>query len=90
MGCEWGGERMGREGRGLGGVVGPPGQGVWFSIDGTLSVDDSVLMGGEGSRPPSMPPECSPSNVEVFQVLVICVDTNRVRSALHIHSPLFE
>ena len=46
---EW--ERMGREGRGN--VVRTPGQGIRFAVGRPLAVQDGVVVGSEGSRPPA-------------------------------------
>ena len=72
----WG--RMGREGRGGGDVVGPPGQSIGFAIAGTLAIDDVVVVGSEGGGPFGMASGCCPGLQEVFQILVVCVDLDRM------------
>ena len=80
----------GKGGKGRGGIVRAAGEGVWFAIIGPLRVGDGVLVGSEGSRPSGMSSGCNSGFREVFQVFVICIDTDRVGSSLHVDTPLLE
>ena len=78
----------GREGRGV--VVWTAGEGVGLSVGCALPIDDLVVIGNHGGRPPGMASGCSASFREVLEVLVIGVDLKWMLGPLHIHTPVLE
>ena len=62
------GGRSGENGKGGGGremVVWSAGEGIWLSVGCALSVDDFVVVGGEGGCPSGMSSGCSSGLGEV-------------------------
>ena len=71
-------------------VVWSAGEGVGLSIGCALPIDDLVVVGSQGGRPPGITSRCSAGLREVLEVLMIGVDLNRVLGPLHIHSLVLE
>ena len=69
-------------------IVRSAGKGIRLSIAGPFSVDYSEVVGCQRLGPPSVSSGCSSSGVEIFQVLMVGVDDDRVGRALQIDSPL--
>ena len=77
----------GEGGEGRGPVVCPPGQRIRLPICCAPLVDDVVVVGREGGRPPGVPPERS---AEVFEVFMVGVDADNDFCTLQVDPPLFE
>ena len=82
MGKDGEGGKAGRD------VVGTAGKGIWFSIGGSLPVADGVVVGRQSSCPSGMSSGGSAGLGKVLQVLVICVDLDRVLRSFDVDSPL--
>ena len=67
----------GEGGEGRGSVVGIPGKGFGLAVAGPFLVDDGVIVGNEGSRPPGMPLGCSASGGEALQVFAVEVHLDK-------------
>ena len=80
MGKDGEGGKAGRD------VVGTAGEGIWFAIGGSLPVADGVVLGC--SCPSGMSSGGSAGLGKVLQVLVICVDLDRVLRSFDVDSPL--
>ena len=67
----------GEGGEGRGPVVCPPGQRIRLPISCAPPVDDGVVVGREGGRPPGVPPGRSARGTKVFEVFMVGVDADK-------------
>ena len=71
-------------------MVCPPRQRTRLAIRCAPPVDDVVIVGREGGRPPGVPPGRSARSTEVFEVFMVGVDTDRGFCSLQVDPPLLE
>ena len=71
-------------------MVCPSGQRIRLTISCAPPVDDVVVVGCEGGRPPGVPPGRSARSTKVFEIFMVGVDADRGFCSLQVDPPLLE